>query len=222
MLIFRKLDDGEADTGGTDCAGDAEDGACYVENGLELVSIHWGSPLRLEELCDLAAAVTHQVLCEAGDAVLYRLVGDLERGFVLDLVSGERVMQGDAAINRAGDVDVHAVLEQLVFVQVGPQVRSDDEPAVPADAGGFQALVRVSDEFGPEVGVCRLDVFGCGSAHGAGNVAGGQLGVDFLTCPAVERGRLLAAEARVSVVDGDVPCPPDGAGVLEGERFGGG
>lgn len=99
MLSFRQLDDGEADNGGTDCAGDAEYGACYVEDGLELVSIHWGSPLRLEELCDLAAAVTHQVLCEAGDAVLYRFIGELERGFVLDLVGGERVMQGDAAIN---------------------------------------------------------------------------------------------------------------------------
>ena len=80
----------------------------------------------------------------------------------------------------------------------------------------------MSDEFGPEVGVCRLDVFGCGGAHGVGDVAGVQLGVDFLACPAVERGCLLAAEARVPVVDGEVPCPPDGSGVLCGERFGGG
>lgn len=65
-------------------------------------------------------------------------------------------MQGDAAIDRAGNVDVHAVLEQLVFVQGGPQVRSDDVPAVPADAGGGQALVRVSDELRPEVGVCGV------------------------------------------------------------------
>lgn len=170
----------------------------------------------------MAAAVTHQVLCEAGYAVLYRLVGDLERGFVLDLVGGERVMQGDAAINGTGDVDVHAVLEQLVFVQGGSQVRSDEEPAVPADAGGAQAFVRVSDQLGPEVGVCCLDVFGCGTAHGAGNLAGVQLCVDFLARPAVERGRLLAAKTRVSGVDGEVPCPPEGAGVLEGERFGGG
>lgn len=131
-------------------------------------------------------------------------------------------MQGDAAINRAGNVNVHAVLEQLVFVQGGSQVRSDDVPAVPADAGGVQALVRVSDQLRPEVRVCRLDVFGCGGAHGAGDVAGLELCVDFLACPAVERGCLLAAQARVSVVGGEVPCPPDGAGVLCGKRFGGG
>jgi len=176
----------------------------------------------LEELCDLAAAVTHQVLCEAGDAVLYRLVGDLERGFVLDLVGGERVMQGDAAINRAGDVYIRAVLEQLVFVQGGSQVRSKVVPAVPTDARGIQALVRVSDELRPEVRVCRLDVLGCGTAHSGGDVAGLELCVDFLACPAVERGCLLAAKTRVSVMDGEVPCPPEGPGVLRGERFGGG
>ena len=99
-------------------------------------------------------------------------------------------MQGDAAINRAGNVDVHAVLEQLVFVQGGSQVRSDTVPAVPADSGCLQALVRVGNELYPEVGVCRLDVFGCGGAHSFGDVAGVQLGVDFLACPAVECGCL--------------------------------
>ena len=88
------------------------------------------------------------------------------------------------------------------------QVRSEDVPAAPADAGGIEALVRVSDELRPEVGVCSLDVLSCGGAHSAGDVAGLQLGVDFLACPAVERGRLLTAEARVSGVDGEVPCPP--------------
>lgn len=131
-------------------------------------------------------------------------------------------MQCHAAIDRAWDVDVHAVLEQLVFVQGGSQVRSDTVPAVPANTGGVQALVRVSNEFRPEVGVCRLDVFGCGGAHDVGDIAWVQLGVDFLACPAVKCGCLLAAEARVSGVDGEVPCPPDGAGVLCGERFGGG
>ena len=114
-------------------------------------------------------------------------------------------MQCHAAVNRAWDVDVRAVLEQLVFVQGGSQVRSDAVPAVPADASCVQALVRVSNELYPEVGVCRLDVFGCGSAHSAGDVAGLQLGVDFLACPAVERGCLLTAEARVSGVYGEVP-----------------
>ena len=131
-------------------------------------------------------------------------------------------MQCHAAVNRAWNVDVRAVLEQLVFVQGGSQVRSDAVPACPTDAGGVQALVRVGNELRPEVGVCRLDVFGCGSAHGAGDVAGVQLRIDFLACPTMERGCLLTAEARVSVVDGEVPCPPDGAGVLCGERFGGG
>ena len=130
-------------------------------------------------------------------------------------------MQGDAAVNGAWNVDVRARLEQLVFVQGGSQVRSDAVPAVPADSGGVQALVRVSNELYPEVGVRRLDVFGCGSAHSAGDIAGLQLRVDFLACPAVERGCLLAAKTRVSVVDGEVPCPPDGSGVLCGERFGG-
>ena len=118
-------------------------------------------------------------------------------------------------------MDVRAVLEQLVFVQGGSQVRSDAVPVVPADASCVQALVRVSNEFYPEVGVCRLDVFGCGGAHDVGDIAWVQLGVDFLACPAMECGCLLAAEARVPVVDGEVPCPPDGAGVLFGERFGG-
>ena len=118
-------------------------------------------------------------------------------------------------------MDVRAVLEQLVFVQGGSQVRSEDVPAVPADAGGFEALFCVGYQLYPEVGVCRLDVFGCGGAHGVGDVAGLQLGVDFLACPAVKCRCLLAAKARVSVVDGDVPHPPDGAGVLCGKRFGG-
>ena len=131
-------------------------------------------------------------------------------------------MQGDAAVNRAWDVDVRAVLEQLVFVQGGSQVRSDDVPAVPADSGGIQALVRVGYQLYPEVGVCRLDVLGCGATHSAGDIAGLQLGVDFLACPAVECGCLLAAEAWVSGVYGEVPRPPDGSGVLCGERFGGG
>ena len=121
-------------------------------------------------------------------------------------------MQCHAAINRAGDVNVRAVLEQLVFVQGGSQVRSDDEPAVPADASGVQALVRVSDELYPEVGVRSLDVFGCGGAHDVGDIAWVQLCVDFLTCPTVKCRCLLAAKTRVSVVDGEVPCPPDGSG----------
>lgn len=111
-------------------------------------------------------------------------------------------MQCHAAVNRAGDVDVRAVLEQLVFVQGGSQVRSDAVPACPADAGGVQALVRVGNEFRPEVGVCRLDVLGCGSAHSAGDGAGLQLGVDFLACPAMERGCLLTAKAGVSGMGG--------------------
>lgn len=131
-------------------------------------------------------------------------------------------MQGDAAINRAGNVNVHAVVEQLVFVQGGSQVRSDAVPAVPADASCVQALVRVGNELYPEVGVCRLDVFGCGGAHDVGDIAWVQLLVDFLACPAMERGCLLAAKARVSGMDGEVPCPSDGSGVLCGERFGGG
>lgn len=131
-------------------------------------------------------------------------------------------MQGDAAVNRAWNVDVRAVLEQLVFVQGGTQVRSDAVPAVPADAGGFEALFCVGYQLYPEVGVRSLDVFGCGGAHDVGDIAWVQLGVDFLACPAVECGCLLAAEARVSGVDGEVPCPPDGAGVLCGKRFGGG
>lgn len=131
-------------------------------------------------------------------------------------------MQGDTAIDRAVNVDVRAVLEQLVFVQGGSQVRSDDVPAVPADAGGVQALVRVSDELRPEVGVCSLDVFGCGATHSGGDVAGLELCVDFLACPTVKCRCLLTAKTRVSGVDGEVPCPPEGAGVLEGERFGGG
>lgn len=97
-------------------------------------------------------------------------------------------MQCHAAVNRAWDVDVRAVLEQLVFVQGGSQVRSDDVPAVPADASGVQALVRVGYQLYPEVGVRSLDVFGCGSAHGAGDIAGLQLRVDFLARPAMERG----------------------------------
>ena len=120
-------------------------------------------------------------------------------------------MQCHAAVNRAWDVDVRAVLEQLVFVQGGSQVRSEDVPAVPTDAGGIQALVRVSNELYPEVGVRCLDVLGCGSAHSAGDIAGVQLRVDFLACPAVKCRCLLAAKARVSGVDGEVPCPPDGA-----------
>lgn len=132
-------------------------------------------------------------------------------------------MQCHAAIDRTWNVDVHAVLEQLVFVQGGSQVRSDTVPAVaPVDSGYLQALVRVGYQLCPEVGVCRLDVFGCGSAHGVGDVGTVELCVDFLACPAVECGCFLAAKARVSVVDGEVPCPPDGAGVLCGERFGGG
>ena len=131
-------------------------------------------------------------------------------------------MQCHAAVNGAWNVDVHARLEQLVFVQGGSQLRPDAVPAVPADAGGVQALGRVSYQLHPEIRVRSLDVFGCGGTHGAGDVVGVQLRVDFLACPAVECGRLLTAEARVSVVDGEVPCPPDGAGVLCGERFGGG
>ncbi len=77
----------------------------------------------------MTTAVTHQVLCEAGDDVLYR--------FILDLVGGECVMQCHAAVKRAWNVDVRAVLEQLVFVQGGLQVMSDAVPAVPADACGF-------------------------------------------------------------------------------------
>lgn len=118
-------------------------------------------------------------------------------------------------------MDVRAVIEQLVFVQGGSQVRSDAVPAAPADACGIEALVRVGNELYPEVGVCRLDVFGCGGAHDVGDVGAVQLCVDFLARPAMERGCLLAAKARVSVVDGEVPCPPDGSGVLCGERFGG-
>ena len=104
-------------------------------------------------------------------------------------------MQCHAAVNRAWNVDVRAVLEQLVFVQGGSQVRSEDVPAVPADACGVQALVRVGNEFRPEVGVCRLDVFGCGGAHGVGDVTGVQLGVDFLACPAVKCRCLLVTGA---------------------------
>lgn len=131
-------------------------------------------------------------------------------------------MQCHAAIDRAWNVDVHARLEQLVFVQGGAQVRSDAVPAAPADACGIETLGCVSYQLYPEVGVRRLDVFGGGGAHSFGDVAGLQLGVDFLACPAVECGRLLAAKARVPGVYGEVPCPPDGAGVLGGERFGGG
>ena len=46
-------------------------------------------------------------------------------------------MQCHAAVKRAWNVDVRAVLEQLVFVQGGLQVMSDAVPAVPADACGF-------------------------------------------------------------------------------------
>lgn len=65
-------------------------------------------------------------------------------------------MQCHAAVNRAWDVDVRAVLEQLVFVQGGSQVRSDTVPAVPANTGGIEALVRVSNELYQKSGCAVL------------------------------------------------------------------
>ena len=61
----------------------------------------------------------HEVLSHADGPVVDDVLCEGERGFALDLVGGEVLVERRAASGGAGQVEVHPVLEQGVLDQLG-------------------------------------------------------------------------------------------------------
>ena len=168
---------------------------------------------------ELVRAVVHEVSSHADGACVDDILGEDERGFVLDLVGCEVLVERRSASGGAGQVEDYPVLEQAALDKFEALVGGEVSPACPPEAGGSDCEVCLFDERVPVRGVCVFDVGGGGFCCGdVGALVVGQFRVACLAAFApYRRCGLVCLEAGVVAAEDGGSCPPDALCIFGGQ-----